>query len=64
MTDIDVIVPVGVENRRPGDAARRRGEALRAAGYRPSFTYVLDGDVPEARAALAALARASKTTRA
>jgi len=58
MIDIDVIVPIGV---RADDLAvlhRRRSEALRAAGYRPSFTYVLDGDMPSVRDAVAELARA------
>jgi len=59
MIDIDVIVPVGSRTDDLAVLHRRRGEALRAAGYRPSFTYVLDGDVPEAGDALAALARAS-----
>jgi hypothetical protein len=57
MIDIDVIVPVGV---RADDLAmlhRRRSEALRAAGYRPAFTYVLDGEMPSVRDAVAALAR-------
>jgi DNA-binding transcriptional ArsR family regulator len=57
MTDLDVIVPVGVRTDDLTKLHRRRGEALRAAGYRPSFTYVLDGDLPEAREALAALAQ-------
>jgi hypothetical protein len=58
MTEIDVIVPVGD---RIDDLAAlhvRRRDALRAAGYRASFTYVLDGELPEARDALAALATA------
>ncbi|HET7923935.1 MAG TPA: hypothetical protein VFL30_03505, partial [Rhodanobacteraceae bacterium] len=58
MIDIDVIVPVGVG--RTDDLTtlhRLRSEALRAAGYRPSFFYVLDGDLPQARDKLAALAR-------
>src|SRR5262249_33429872 len=58
MTDIDVIVPVILG--RSDDLTtlhRLRADALRAAGYRPSFFYVLDGDQPEARDALAALAR-------
>jgi hypothetical protein len=57
MTDIDVIVPVG---RRTDDLMllhRRRREALRAAGCNPTFTYVIDGDVPQARDTLASLAR-------
>jgi len=59
MTDIDVIVTVGVRTDDLAVLHRRRGEALRAAGYRPSFTYVVDGDLPEARDALAALARST-----
>jgi hypothetical protein len=59
MTDIDVIVTVGARTDDLAVLHRRRGEALRAAGYRPSFTYVVDGDLPEARDALAALARSS-----
>jgi hypothetical protein len=57
MTDIDVIVPVG--NRTDDLAAlhQRRREALRDAGYRASFTYVLDGELPHAQASLAALAK-------
>jgi hypothetical protein len=58
MIDIDVIVPVILGRSDDLTALhRRRSEALRAAGYRPSFFYVLDGDQPEARDALAALAR-------
>ena len=57
MTDLDVIVPVGDRTDDLGELHRRRGEALRASGYRPSFTYVLDGELPEAREALAALAQ-------
>jgi len=57
MTDIDVIVPVGARTDDLTALHRRRSEALRAAGYRPSFTYVLDGDLAQARDALAALAR-------
>jgi hypothetical protein len=63
MTDIDVIVPVG---RRTDDLAllhRRRSEALRAGGYRASFVYVLDGEIPQARETLAALARTSDDAR-
>ncbi len=59
MIDIDVIVPVGARTDDLAVLHRRRREALRAAGYRPSFTYVLDGDVPEARDMLAALAQDS-----
>jgi hypothetical protein len=62
MIDIDVIVPVGT---RADDLAvlhRSRTEALRAAGYRPSFTYVLDGDLPQVRDALAALTKAEEDT--
>jgi hypothetical protein len=57
MTNIDVIVPVGVRTDDLAVLHRRRSEALRAAGYRASFTYVVDGELPEARAALEALAR-------
>jgi hypothetical protein len=59
MIDIDVIVPVGARTDDLAALHRRRGEALRGAGYRPSFTYVLDGDLPRERDALAALAQAS-----
>jgi hypothetical protein len=59
MIDIDVITPVGARTDGLAALHRRRSEALRAAGYRPSFTYVVDGDLPQARDALAALARAS-----
>jgi hypothetical protein len=59
MIDIDVIVPVGGRTDDLAVLHRRRREALHTAGYRPSFTYVLDGDVPEARDTLAALARDS-----
>jgi hypothetical protein len=59
MTDIDIIVPVGSRTDDLAVLHRRRREVLRAAGYRPSFTYVLDGDAPKAREALAALARSS-----
>src|SRR5262245_25477715 len=58
MIDIDVIVPVIVG--RTDDLTtlhRQRSDALRAAGYRSSFFYVLDGDLPQARDALAALVR-------
>jgi hypothetical protein len=58
MTDIDVIVPIGTRIDDLAALHARRREALRAAGYRASFTYVLDGDLPEARDALAALAKA------
>ncbi|HEX7236571.1 MAG TPA: glycosyltransferase [Gammaproteobacteria bacterium] len=57
MTDIDVIVPVGARTDDLAALHQRRREALGDAGYRPSFTYVIDGDLPEAREALAALAR-------
>ena len=59
MTDIDVIVTVSGRADDLTALHRRRGEALRAAGYRPSFTYVVDGDLPEARDTLVALARSS-----
>jgi hypothetical protein len=59
MTDIDVIVTVGARTDDLAALHRRCGEVLRSAGYRPSFTYVVDGDLPEARDALAALARSS-----
>lgn len=57
MTDIDVIVPVGTRTDDLVALHRRRAEALRAAGYRPSFIYVIDGDLPDGRAALERLAR-------
>jgi hypothetical protein len=58
MTDLDVIVPVGGRTDDLAKLHRRRGEVLRSSGYRPSFIYVLDGELPEAREALAALAQA------
>jgi hypothetical protein len=63
MTDIDVIVPVGVRTDELESLHRRRSEALRAAGYRASFVYVIDGDIPEARETLAALARSTDDAR-
>jgi hypothetical protein len=63
MTDIDVIVPVGVRTDELAALHRRRSEALRAAGYRASFVYVVDGDIPEARETLAALARSTDDAR-
>jgi hypothetical protein len=57
MNDLDVIVPVGVRTDALVDLHERRVAALRAAGYRPSFTYVLDGDLPAARDALQRLAQ-------
>ena len=63
MTDIDVIVPVGVRTDDLAALHRRRSEALRAAGYRASFVYVVDGEIPQARETLAALARASDDAR-
>ena len=63
MTDIDVIVPVGGRTDDLDALHRRRSETLRAAGYRPSFIYVVDGDLPQAREALAALARATDDAR-
>jgi hypothetical protein len=58
MTEIDVIVPVGTRIDDLAALHARRREALRAGGYRASFTYVLDGDLPEARDSLATLATA------
>jgi len=63
MTDIDVIVPVGGRTDDLASLHRRRGEALRAAGYRPSFVYVIDGEIPQARETLTALTRASDDVR-
>ena len=63
MIDIDVIVPVGGRTDDLAALHRLRSETLRAAGYRPSFTYVLDGDLPHARDALAALARGTDDAR-
>lgn len=60
MIDIDVIVPVGARTDDLVPLHRRRCEALRAAGYEPTFTYVIDGDVPHARDTLALLARSGK----
>ena len=62
MIDIDVIVPIGGRTDDLTALHRARSEALRAAGYRPSFFYVLDGDLPQARAALEALARSRDDT--
>jgi hypothetical protein len=56
MTDIDVIVPVGTRTDDLRTLHQARREALRSAGYRASFTYVLDGELKEAREPLAALA--------
>src|SRR5262245_17547718 len=63
MTNIDVIVPVGSRTDELAALHRRRSEVLRAAGYRASFIYVVDGEIPEAREALAALVRASDDAR-
>jgi hypothetical protein len=63
MIDIDVIVPVGGRTDDLAGLHRLRSESLRTAGYRPSFTYVLDGDLPQAREALAALARSNDDAR-
>ena len=63
MKDIDVIVPVGGRTDDLAVLHRRRSEALRAAGYRASFVYVIDGEIPQAREALAALARTSDDAR-
>jgi hypothetical protein len=57
MIDIDVIVPVGVRTDDLVTLHRKRCEALRASGFNPAFTYVIDGDLPQARDTLAALAR-------
>jgi hypothetical protein len=57
MTNIDVIVPVVGRIDDLTTLHRLRSEALRSAGYRASFFYVLDGDLPQARDTLAALAR-------
>lgn len=62
MTDLDVIVPVGVRVDDLLDLHRRRGDALRSAGYRPMFTYVVDGELPELRDALTELARCDADT--
>lgn len=62
MTDIDVIVPVGARIDDLVPLHRRRSDALRAAGYRPAFTYVIDGDVPEARETLELLAKSGDDT--
>jgi hypothetical protein len=56
MTDIDVIVPVGSRTDELVALHRGRCDALRAAGFDPKFTYVIDGDFPQARATLASLA--------
>ena len=63
MTDIDVIVPVGGRTDELAALHRARSATLRAAGYRPAFIYVLDGDLPQAREALAALAGATDNAR-
>ena len=63
MTDIDVIVTVGGRTDDLAALHRLRGEAFRGAGYRPSFTYVVDGELPEARDVLAAVARSSDDAR-
>jgi hypothetical protein len=59
MTDLDVIVPVAARIDDLIDLHRRRAAALRAAGWRPSFIYVIDGDLPEARASLDRLVRST-----
>ena len=59
MIDIDVIVPITGRTDDLTALHRLRSDALRAAGYRPSFFYVLDGDLPQARDTLAALARST-----
>jgi len=56
MIDIDVIVPVGGRTDDLVPLHRRRCEALRASGFNPTFTYVIDGDLPQARDTLASLA--------
>lgn len=63
MTDIDVIVPVGSRTDDLVPLHRRRCEALRGAGYEPMFTYVIDGDVPQARETLELLARTGTDAR-
>jgi hypothetical protein len=57
MIDIDVIVPVGARIDDIVPLHRRRREALRDAGYDPTFTYVIDGDLPQVRDTLESLAR-------
>jgi hypothetical protein len=60
--NIDVIVPVGARADDLKMLHERRAEVLRAAGYRPAFTYVLDGEMPQVRETLAALAHAGDDT--
>lgn len=60
MTDIDVIVPVGGRTDDLVQLHRRRCDALRKSGYRPSFTYVIDGELPQAHDTLASLVRAGE----
>jgi hypothetical protein len=63
MTDVDVIVPVGTRTDDLVPLHRKRCEALRAAGYQPTFIYVIDGEVPHARDTLALLARSGEDAR-
>lgn len=63
MTNLDVIVPVGTRIDDLVQLHSKRVDALRSAGYRPSFTYVIDGDVQHARETLGALANSDETVR-
>jgi hypothetical protein len=63
MTDVDVIVPVGARTDDLVPLHRRRTEALCAAGYQPTFVYVIDGEVPHARETLGLLARSGEDAR-
>lgn len=57
MTQIEVIVPVGGRVDDLVELHRRRAEALRSAGYRATFVYVIDGELPRERDTLERLAR-------
>ncbi|HUQ53495.1 MAG TPA: glycosyltransferase [Gammaproteobacteria bacterium] len=57
MIDIDVIVPVGARTDDLVPLHHERREALRDAGYNATFTYVIDGELPQVRDTLASLAR-------
>lgn len=59
-TDLDVLIPVGQRCDDLEALHARYSRALTAAGYQPRFTYVLDGDAPEASAQLSRAAEASE----
>jgi hypothetical protein len=59
--DVDVLIPVGARIDDPETLHRNYRDALVAAGYRPLFTYVLDGDMPRVAATLGKLAEADRS---